>query len=321
MLDGRKGLVTIFGGSGFVGTQLVQILAHQGYRIRVAVRRPDLAGHLRPLGAVGQVVPMQANLRDPQSVRHAIEGADVVVNLVGILFESGKQKFETIQDKGARLIAETALGAGVKRLVHMSAIGADLNSPSAYAASKARGEAGVLDAFPDAQIMRPSLIFGADDGFFNLFGNLARLSPILPLVGEKTRFQPVYVGDVADAFAAAVNGAGTPGTIYEFGGPDIETMRVLMERLLREVGRDRLLMVLPSGLARLQASLMQLLPKPMLTVDQVIQLQRDNVVSEAAKAEGRTLAAFGVQPTAMDGILPSYLWQYRKHGEFDRVEA
>lgn len=326
MADGQSGLVqsglvTVFGGSGFVGTRLVQILARQGYRIRVAVRRPDLAGHLRPLGAVGQIVPIQANVRDEASVRAAVAGAEIVINLAGILFERGKQRFANIHDKGAQLVAQAARDAGARVLVHMSAIGADPESPSAYARSKAAGEADVLTAFPDAVIIRPSLIFGPEDGFFNLFATFARIVPIVPVIGAKTRFQPVYVGDVAEAFAHAVAGKARPGTVYELGGPDVETMRELMARMLREIERKGWLFDVPQGLARLKAMFLQLLPHPLLTVDQVTQLQIDNVVSDEAQDEGRTLKALGVEPTAMDAILPTYLWRFRKHGEFDRLDV
>lgn len=326
MADGRKlageaGLATVVGGSGFVGTQIVQLLAQSGYRIKVAVRRPDLAGHLRPLGAVGQVVPIQANVRNEASIRQAVAGADVVINLAGILFERGKQRFAKIHDEGAALVARAAREAGAQRLVHMSALGADPEGDSAYQRSKAAGETDVLKAFPEAVIMRPSIIFGPEDRFFNLFATLARISPVLPVVGAKSRFQPVYVRDVAEAFMAAVEGKARPGGIYELGGPDVETMRELMERMLVEIERKRLLVELPEGLARLKAVFLQLLPRPLLTPDQVIQLQRDNVVGAAALAEHRTLEGLGIEPTAMEAILPTYMWRFRKHGEFDRLDV
>ncbi|WP_127145110.1 complex I NDUFA9 subunit family protein [Pelagibacterium montanilacus] len=314
-------LATIFGGSGFVGTQVVQELARRGYRIRVAVRRPDLAGHVRMFGFPGQIQPIQANLRYPESVAAAVAGADLVVNLVGILFEKGRQKFDTIQTQGAATVATAARQAGASHLVHMSAIGADTGSPSAYARSKARGEAEVLKAFPEAVIIRPSIIFGPDDGFFNLFGSLARYSPVMPLVGGKTRFQPVYVADVAQAFAIAAEGRVAGGTIYELGGPDIETMRQLIDRVLEESYRKRLVLPLPDALARLSATMMSVLPKPMLTPDQITQLGIDNVVSEAAIRDGRTFSAFGIAPTGMDAVLSSYMWRFRKHGEFERRPA
>lgn len=311
-------LVTIFGGSGFVGRQLVQHLAQKGYRIRVAVRRPDLAGNVRPLGAVGQIHPVQANVRDKPSVERAIAGADIVINLTGILFESGKQRFDAVQTSGAKNVAEAAAAAGVAQLVHMSAIGADAESESDYARSKGRGEQEVLNAFPSAVIIRPSIIFGAEDGFFNMFGALARLSPVLPLVGGNTKMQPIYVGDVAEAFDIAAEGGVKGGRIYEIGGPNVETMRELLQRLLREIERNNLLLPIPAPIAKMIGWVMQILPKPMLTVDQVKLLQTDNVVSEEAKKEKRTLKAFGIEPQAMSGILPSYVWRFMKNGQFDR---
>lgn len=314
-------IVTIFGGSGFVGTQIVQDLARKGYRIRVAVRRPDLAGHVKPLGSVGQIQPIQANVRNADSVARAVTGADIVINLTGILFEGGRQRFRAVHTMGAKNVAVAAKKAGVATLVHMSAIGADTASKSAYGRSKALGEADVLKAFPDAVIIRPSLIFGQGDGFFNLFGSLARLSPVLPVISGSTRFQPVYVGDVAEAFVAAVEGKAKPGAIYELGGPEIETMQDIMQRVVDETGRGNILLPLPTPLARLLAFFTGLLPNPLLTVDQVIQLGTDNVVSDAAKKQKRTLEGLGVTPTVMDAVLPTYMWRFRKHGQFDKVEA
>lgn len=317
----KNQLVTIFGGSGFVGTQLVQMLLHRGYRIRVAVRRPDLAGHLRPLGDVGQVLPIQANLRSPESVQHAVKGASIVINLVGVGFERGKQRFDTVHVEGARLVAQAAAAAGAETLIHMSILGADAQSPSAAARSRAAGEAEVFKAFPEAIVMRPSLIFGPGDGFFNLMASLARLFPVLPLIGGRSRFQPVYVKDVAEAFVVAVEGGVKTGRVYELGGPDIETYRELMQRVLRDTGRSNLLLPLSPGLAKLLALPMGLLPTPLLTGDQVDQLQVDNVVSEAALRERRTLAAFGITPTPMEAVLPAYLWRFKKNGQFDRQTA
>lgn len=312
-------LVTIFGGSGFIGTQLTQDLARRGYRIRVAVRRPDLAGHVRMFGFPGQIQPIQANLRYPESVRAAVEGADIVINLVGILFEKGKQKFSAVQTAGAKTVAQAARDAGAQRLIHMSALGANTDSPSAYARAKALGEAEVLKAFPKAIIFRPSLAFGPDDGFFNLFGSLARMSPVMPLISGKTRFQPVYVADVAEAFARAADGAGKPGKIYELGGPEIETMRELIGRVLRETQRKRIVVPVPTLIAKPLAAVISILPKPMLTPDQVIQLGIDNVVSDEARRQKRTFAAFDMVPTSMDAVLPSYMWRFRKHGEFEKT--
>ncbi len=321
-MDDTGKLVTVFGGSGFVGTQLVQELARRGYRVRVAVRRPDLAGHVRMYGFPGYVQPVQANLRYPDSVLAAARGSWAIVNLVGIQVEKGKQRFEPVQTEGARAVAEAARAVGAARLVHMSALGADESSPSAYARSKARGEAAVLKAFPDAIITRPSLIFGPDDRLFNLFGMLARISPVLPVIHGKTRFQPAYVGDVADAIANLVDGLGKPGRVYELGGPEIVTMRQIVERANRETLRNRLLVPVPAGLARLKASFFSLLPRPLLTPDQVVQLGIDNIVSNEAIRQKRTLGALGVAPTAIDAVIPTYLWRFRKHGEFDRqIEA
>lgn len=317
----RNDLVTIFGGSGFLGTQVVQLLARKGYRIRVAVRRPDLAGHLKPLGAVGQIVPIQANLRNAESVRRASQGAGMVINLVGIGFQRGKQRFDTIHVQGARAVAEAARAAGARRLVHMSILGADTQSESALVRSRAEGEAAALSAFPGAVVIRSSIMFGQGDGYFNLMGMLSRMLPALPLIGGSTRLQPVYVGDVADAVVAAAEGAGRAGATYELGGPEIETQRQLMERVLRETNRSRPLVPLSAGIARLLSLPMGLLPSPLLTGDQIIQLQSDNVVSDAALRDQRTLAAFGVTPTPMDAILPTYLWRFRKHGQFDKQVA
>lgn len=316
-------LVTIFGGSGFVGTQIVQLLAKRGHRIRVAVRRPDLAGHVKMFGSVGQVQPIQANVRNAASVRRAVAGVDIVINLAGVGYSRGAQTFQSVHVTGAGNVAEAARAAGVSSLVHMSALGADRAADvSAYAASKLAGEEAVLKAFPDAVIMRPSILFGQGDGFFNRMGGLSRLFPILPLISGDTRFQPVYVGDVAEAFALAAEGKVKTGRIYELGGPQIETHRELLARIQREAGRNRPLLPLPAGLAKLMALPFAILPfLPLLTGDQVNLLGVDNVVSDAAIKDKRTFAAFGITPTAMDTILPTYMYRYRKHGQFDRDNA
>ncbi|MCW5677606.1 MAG: complex I NDUFA9 subunit family protein [Xanthobacteraceae bacterium] len=312
-------LVTIYGGSGFVGRHLVRALAKRGWRIRVAVRRPDLAGHLQPLGVVGQIQPVQANLRYPDSVARAAEGASAIVNLVGILYESGAQTFDAVQAEGAASVAKAAKAEGA-RLVQMSAIGADKDSASGYGRSKALGEAAVFAAKRDAIVMRPSIVFGPEDDFFNRFASLARISPFLPLIGGgETKFQPVFVGDVAEALAKAVEGEAKGGEIYELGGPEVKSFRALMELTLQEIGRKRILLPLPFALARLQAFFMELLPKPMLTRDQVTMLQTDNVVSDEAARANRTLEGLGINPTAMRAILPSYLWRYRKAGQFTKA--
>lgn len=316
-------LVTIFGGSGFVGTQIVQLLAKRGHRIRVAVRRPDLAGHTRMFGSVGQIVPIQANVRNAASVRRAVAGADIVINLTGVGYSRGAQTFQAVHVDGAGNIAAAATAAGASTLVHMSALGVDRAAEvSQYARSKLLGEEAVLKAFPNAIIMRPSVLFGQDDGFFNLMGGLARMLPVLPLIGGETRFQPAYVGDVAQAFALAAEGQVKAGRIYELGGPQVETYRQLMVRIQREAGRNRPMLPLPSGLAKLMALPFAILPfPPLLTGDQVELLGIDNVVSDAAIRDKRTFAAFGITPTAMDAILPTYMYRYRKHGQFDRDNA
>jgi NADH dehydrogenase len=313
---GQTKLVTVVGGSGFVGRHAVQALARAGWRVRVAVRRPDLAGFLQPLGTVGQIHAVQANLRYPDSVNAAIEGADAVVNLVGILHESGKQTFSAVQSEGAAVVARAAVQAGAA-MVQLSAIGADAGSAAAYARSKAEGEQAVLASVPDAVILRPSIVFGPEDQFFNRFAELARFAPALPLIGGGlTRFQPVYVGDVAKAIAKAASGQAKPGTIYELGGPSIRTFRELMDYVLTLTERSRLLLPVPFGLARLQAKVLQFLPGAPLTPDQVTMLGVDNVVSAAAEAEGRTLAGLGITPTAMESVVPGYLWRFRKTGQF-----
>lgn len=314
-------LVTVFGGSGFVGRHLVRALARSGWRIRVAVRRPDLAFHLQPLGRVGQIHAVQANLRNQDSVDRAAEGADAIVNLVGILYQSGRQRFDTVHAQGAAAVARTAAARKAK-LVQFSAIGADAQSASNYARTKAAGEAAVLEAMPDANIVRPSIIFGPEDSFFNRFAGMACISPVLPLIGGgRTRFQPVFVGDVAAAVDAILAGRAKPGTTYELGGPEVQTFEELMRLMLRIIDRKRLLVPLPFALARLQAFFLELLPKPLLTRDQVRQLEADNVVSEEASRDGRTLAGLGVSPTAMETVLPSYLLRFRRTGQYWRGTA
>jgi uncharacterized protein YbjT (DUF2867 family) len=309
-------LITIFGGSGFLGRHVVRALAKQHYRIRVAVRRPDLAGHLQPLGRVGQIHAVQANVRRRPSVAAAVRGSDVVINLVGILFESGRQRFDSVHSFGAEAVA-LAAAAHDARMIHVSAIGADENSSAAYARSKVVGEKLVLAATPGATVFRPSIVFGPNDDFFNRFAALARLSPMLPLIGGgHTRFQPVFAGDVAEAIVRAVAGEAKPGTVYELGGPEVFTFKELMEFVLATIERRRLLVPLPFGLARLQAAFLALMPKPLLTPDQVELLRYDNVVSDAANIEGRTLQGLGIAPRSVPAIVPSYLWRFRKTGQF-----
>lgn len=311
-------LITIYGGSGFIGRHVVRALAKTGARMRIAVRRPELAGFLQPLGGVGQIIPVQANVRFPDSLLAPAKGADAVINLVGILAPSGKQTFKAVQDEGARHVAEAARAAGAKVLVHGSAIGADPDSPSVYARTKAAGEAAVKEVFPDAVITRPSVVFGPGDGFFNRFAALARLSPALPLIGGgKTKFQPVFAGDVAKAVMASLTGKAQTGAVYELGGPEILTMKEVMERVLAYTMRKRWLVPLPFPLAKLQGAILQLLPNPPLTLDQVRLLERDNVVSEAAKRDNRTLEGLGItEPVAAEAVVPDYLKQYRPKGQF-----
>jgi uncharacterized protein YbjT (DUF2867 family) len=309
-------LITVFGGSGFLGRHLVRALAKRHYRIRVAVRRPDLAGHLQPLGRVGQIHAVQANVRHAGSVEAAARDADVVINLVGILFERGRQRYQAVQTFGAEQVALAATAYGA-RMIHVSAIGADAQSASIYARSKAQGEQAVLAACPRAAIFRPSIMFGPEDDFFNKFAALARILPALPLVGGgATRFQPVFVGDVAEAIARAVDGQANDGTIYEAGGPEVRSFKELLEYVLAVTERRRLLIPLPFPIARLQAMVLQFMPKPLLTPDQVELLKSDSVVSADAARQGRTLQGLGIEPVAMETIVPSYLWRFRKTGQF-----
>ncbi|AZO60091.1 complex I NDUFA9 subunit family protein [Mesorhizobium sp. M1A.F.Ca.IN.022.07.1.1] len=311
-------LVVVFGGSGFVGRHVVRALAKRGYRIRVACRRPDLAGHVQPLGNVGQIQPVQANVRVRWSVDRAVQGADHVVNLVAILHESGRQKFGSVHEFGARAVAEAARSVGAG-LAHISALGADLNSPSGYARTKALGEKAVFETVPDAVVLRPSINFGPEDAFFNRFANMARFSPVLPLIGGgETKFQPIYVGDVAEAVARSVDGKVERGQTYELGGPQVLTFKECMQELLAVIDRRRLLVPVPWWVANIQASILQLLPNPLLTKDQVLQLREHNVVSEAAAKANRTINGLGIQPQAIAAILPSYLWRFRAAGQFQQ---
>lgn len=315
-------LVTVFGGSGFVGRSVVRALAKREYRIRVAVRRPELAGFLQPLGRVGQIQPVQANLRYPASVETAMRDAQVVINLVGILAESGSQSFEAVQVRGAETVAKAAAAADAQ-MVHVSAIGADEQSASGYARAKAAGEKAVLAALPSATIMRPSVVFGPEDQFTNRFGALARISPVLPLIGGGvTKMQPVYVGDVATAIADAADGKAKAGAVYELGGPELLSFREILEFILKTTDRDRALVSLPFALAKLQALFLQFAPGALkLTPDQVELLRHDNVVSDAAKAAGLTLEGLGIAPDSMEAVLPQYLWRFRPAGQFQRKNA
>lgn len=318
----QETLVTVFGGSGFLGRNVVRALAKRGFRIRVAVRRPELAGHLQPLGRVGQIHAVQANLRYPASVAAAMRDSHVAINLVGILTASGAQSFDAVQAKGAETVAQAAAAVGA-RMVHVSAIGADENSLSAYARSKAAGEQAVLAAVQSATILRPSVVFGPEDQFTNRFAALARISPMLPLIGGGlTKMQPVYVGDVATAVAKAVDGKAKPGATYELGGPEVLTMREIMEIILTITERNRMLVSLPFGLARLQALFLQFAPGPLkLTPDQVELLRSNNVVSDTAKAASLTLEGLGITPDSMEAVAPQYLWRFRAAGQFQRKSA
>ena len=321
-------LVTVFGGTGFVGRHVVRALARRGYRVRVAVRRPNLGFFLQPLGSVGQIGLVQANLRFPSSVERAVDRADAVVNLVGILTETGRQSFAEVQAEGARAVSQ-AVPAGMP-FVQMSALGADPSSGSAYARSKAEGEGAAFASHPAAVVIRPSVIFGQGDSFLNRFAALARALPVLPIVGAATRMQPVFVGDVAEAIARGVDGRLQGGRAYELGGPEILTMRAIVEYVLRVTDRNRYVAALPEPIARIQARALEmadaltlgLMPDALkLTRDQVTLLGSDNVVSAAATQEGRTLEGLGITPSAMEAIVPTYLTRFRKTGQFEVERA
>lgn len=317
-------LVTIYGGSGFVGRYVARRMAKEGWRVRVAVRRPNEAIFVRPYGVVGQVEPVLCNVRDDASLRAAMIGADAVVNCVGILNAVGKNKFDAVQAEGAGRIARLAAEQGVAHLVHVSAIGADAASASDYARSKAEGEAAVLAAFPSAVILRPSVIFGNEDQFFNRFASMARMGPILPLVGAATRFQPVHVEDVASAAVKGVLGQAAPG-VYELGGPDVASFRDLMGEMLKVIGRRRLILPVPFFVARLmafgfdavQALTLGLIENKVLTGDQVKNLRHDNVVAPGAKG----FADLGIKPSAIVAVLPDYLWPFRPSGQYAAIKA
>lgn len=307
--------VTLFGGSGFVGRYIVQKFAAKGYGIRVAVRTPLVANYLKPLGEVGQITPIQASVLSPKEVERAIFGADIVVNLVGILYEKGSQTFEKIHVEGAKNVAEKAKKLEVSTLLHMSALGANKDSLSRYASSKARGEEAVLKAFPTVTVFRPSVIFGQEDAFFNRFAEIARLSPFLPLIGGgKTLFQPIYVGDVAECFLKAAFKKEAQGKTYELGGPEIYSFKQLMGYLLKTIHRQRLLLPLPFPLAKVMATFAQFLPTPPLTPDQVELLKSDTIVSPKA----HTAKELGVHLNAMEALAPLYLMRYCPGGKAER---
>lgn len=318
-------LAVVFGGSGFVGRNIVRELAQRGWRVRVAVRRPHHAQFLKPMGAVGQIQLSQANLRRPASVAKALEGADAVVNCVGILFQTGAQKFNTVQSAGAGHLAVLAKEAGITEFVHVSAIGADEKSDSDYARTKAEAEAAVMAAIPTARILRPSIVFGPEDAFFNRFAQMATVSPALPLIGGgKTRFQPVYVDNVSDAVCAALESPATAGKTFELGGPGIYSFRELLELMLAEIGRRRILVPLPFSLAPIvgfmgEAAGMLPFVDPMITRDQIKLLKTDNVVDTSGNVG--TMSDLGVTPTSVEAVLPGYMVRFRKYGQFAEEPA
>ncbi len=312
-------LVTIIGGSGFVGRYVVHALAQTGCRIKVAVRHPNLAGHLQPMGEPGQVMVVQANIRNEASLRRAIAGSDAVINLVGILAARGKQQFDAIQHEGAGLIAKVAKAEGVQAFVHLSALGADRLSSSKYAKSKGQGEERILSHFPKAVILRPSIIFGAEDQFFNRFAQMRMTSPFLPAIGGgNTQFQPVYVGDVALAVVAALEGHAMEGATYELGGPTVYSFRKLLSMVAQFSGRKDRQITLPFLAAKFGAFFAQLLPSKPLTVDQVRLLQKDNIVSKEAERNKKTFEGLGLSPLALESLVPSYLETYRPKGQFSK---
>ncbi|MCA3417014.1 MAG: complex I NDUFA9 subunit family protein [Roseomonas sp.] len=304
-------LVTVFGGGGFIGRHIVQRLAAAGYSIRIAGRDTERAARLCTMGGVGQITPVAASITDEASSARAVAGADIVINLVGILFESRVGDFQRIQAEGAGRVARLAAAAGARQFLHLSAIGADAGSPSLYAQTKAAGEAAVLAAFPGAIILRPSVVFGPDDQFFNRFAGLAAMLPFMPVVAGDTRFQPVYVGDVADAAMAALADPSAAGKVFELGGPRVMSMRQVLRYILDVTGRRRPMIALPEGFVRLQARLGELLPTPPLTRDQLILLGKDNVVSPNASG----FQALGIEPKAVEAIVPAYLARFRQGGQ------
>lgn len=316
-------LVTIYGGSGFVGRYIARRMAKAGWRVRVAVRRPNEAIFVKPYGVVGQVEPVLCNIRDDESVRQVMQGADAVVNCIGILAELGKNRFDAVQAEGAARIARLAADYGITKMVHVSAIGADANALSDYSRTKALGEAGVQEHMPNAVILRPSIVFGPEDQFFNRFASMTKLGPILPVVGAETQFQPVYVDDVAQAAEKALTGDVEPG-VYELGGPKVSTFRGLMEQMLEVINRRRLVVNVPFWAARIMAfgfDLLQiisagLIANKMITRDQVKNLANDNVVQDGAKG----LTDLGIDPTPMSTVLPEYLWRFRPSGQYDAIK-
>ena len=322
MSEAAPGLITIFGGSGFVGGQVVQALARRGWRIRIAVRRPDRAYRLQTAGQVGQILAVRCDATDPAQVAAALAGADAAINLIGVLYETPSQSFQTLHVDVARIIAEACAAAGVNRLVHMSALGANPESASRYACTKAAGEMAVREVKPDAVVIRPSVVFGAGDDFLNRFAAMATMSPALPLIGGgKTRFQPVHVSDVAEAIVRTVERADAGGRSFDLGGPEVMTFEAVLKLILRETRRSAGLIPLPFSAARLIGSVAQLTSlvgiAPVLTRDQVVLLQTDNVVADGAEG----LAELGIEPTGIEAIAPAYLWRYRRGGQFSEPVA
>ncbi len=305
-----RDVATVFGGSGFIGRYVVKRLAHRGFIVRVAVRDPVAAGFLKPMGAVGQIVPLYAPVTEEPDVQRAVQGAAVVVNLVGILAESRSGDFQRIHADAPGRIARLSAAAGVLRLVHISAIGADPASPSHYGASKAAGEAAVRQAFPAATILRPSIVFGAEDRFFNRFAAMAQMLPVMPVIAGDTRFQPVFVSDVADAVMAGLARAQTAGALFELGGPRVWTFREILAYILQETQRRRPMLTVPMELARLQARIAELLPGKPFTRDQLLMLQRDNVVAPDMPG----LPELGIVPTPVELVVPSYISRFRPGG-------
>lgn len=315
-------LVTIYGGSGFVGRYIARRMAKEGWRVRVAVRRPNEAIFVKPYGVVGQVEPILCNIRDDASVESAMRGADAVVNCVGILAESGKNTFDAVQAEGAGRVARIAAQQDIATLVHISAIGADADGESDYQRTKAEGEAAVLEHMPGAVILRPSIVFGPEDEFFNRFASMTRFGPILPVIGADTKFQPVYVDDVAKAACLAVTGKAASG-IYELGGPDVNTFRELMAQMLDVIRRRRLILNLPFPVASFMGGVFDIANKISLglipaavTRDQVRNLRNDNVVSEDAKG----FSDLGINPVALEAVLPDYLWRFRPSGQYSQIK-
>ncbi|MCC7480751.1 MAG: complex I NDUFA9 subunit family protein [Hyphomicrobiales bacterium] len=317
MAENSEKIVTLIGGSGFIGRHIVRALAKRGYRIRVACRRPDLAGHVQPLGTPGQIMPVQANVRFPASLAAACDGATAVVSLTGVLSSRGAQSFDAIHVFGAEASARAAKAAKAQVFIQMSALGADADSGSEYGRTKAAGEAKARAAFPGAIILRPSIVFGPEDNFFNQFAGLSRLAPALPLIGGgQTKFTPLFVGDLAEAIARLIDKGEASGLTYELGGPEVFSFKQLMEFTLETIGRKRLLVPVPWPIAKVMGTVMGLLPFAPLTADQVELLKTDNVVSEAAAREGRDLTGLGITGRSIQGIVPSYLYRYRRAGQF-----